>query len=116
MLQKLGTICSATLREADLPGRIGGEEFAVLLPETDAAQALEVAERLRLAFAAALTPLEHGGSVRFTVSIGVAHLTAADDDLGDLLKRADAALYAAKNLGRNRVCDAAATATTPLTR
>ena len=116
VLQKLGTICSATLREADLPGRIGGEEFAVLLPETDAAQALEVAERLRLAFAAALTPLEHGGSVRFTVSIGVAHLTAADDDLGDLLKRADAALYAAKNLGRNRVCDAAATATTPLTR
>lgn len=104
VLQKLSEVCVHTLREIDIPGRLGGEEFAILLPETKGEQALEVAERLRLAAAGAAVPLEQGGSVRFTVSIGVACFVATDARVDDVLRRADAALYAAKNAGRNRVC------------
>ena len=104
VLQKLSGVCVQTLRGIDILGRIGGEEFAILLPETRGEQALEVAERLRLAVAGAAVPLEQGGSVHLTVSIGVASVVATDARIDDVLKRADAALYAAKNAGRNRVC------------
>ncbi len=104
VLQKLSEICVQTLREIDLLGRIGGEEFAILLPETKGEQALEVAERLRLAVAVATVPLEQGDSIHFTVSIGVARFVATDTKIEDMFKRADTALYAAKNAGRNRVC------------
>lgn len=104
VLQKLSEVCVQTLRGIDILGRFGGEEFAILLPETKIEQALEVAERLRLAVAGATVPLEQGGSIHITVSIGVASLVATDARVEDMLKRADAALYAAKNTGRNRVC------------
>lgn len=104
VLQKLSEVCVHTLREIDIPGRLGGEEFAILLPETKGEQALEVAERLRLASAGAAVPLEQGDSIHFTVSIGVACFVATDARVDDMLRRADAALYAAKNAGRNRVC------------
>ncbi|MDE2311258.1 MAG: diguanylate cyclase [Betaproteobacteria bacterium] len=104
VLQKLSEVCVQTLRGIDILGRIGGEEFAILLPETRGEQALEVAERLRLAIAGATVPLEQGGSVHLTVSIGVASVVATDARIDDVLKRADMALYAAKNAGRNRVC------------
>ena len=104
VLQKLSEVCVQTLRGIDILGRLGGEEFAILLPETKGEQALEVAERLRLAVAGATVPLEQGGSIHLTVSIGVASLVATDAKVEDLLKRADTALYAAKNAGRNRVC------------
>lgn len=103
-LQKLSEVCVHTLRGIDIVGRLGGEEFAILLPETKGEQALEVAERLRLAVAGATIPLEQGGSIHLTVSIGVASPVATDARIDDVLKRADAALYAAKNAGRNRVC------------
>lgn len=94
-----------TLREIDLPGRIGGEEFAIMLPETRGDRAMEVAERLRLAIAGVPVRLEQQSTfVHFTVSIGVTCLVAADMLVDDLLKRADDALYAAKDAGRNQVC------------
>jgi diguanylate cyclase (GGDEF)-like protein len=105
-LQKLSEVCTQTFREIDLVGRLGGEEFAVLLPQTHGAQALEVAERLRLAAADAAVPLEQGGALHFTVSIGVASFAATDDSIETLLRRADQAMYQAKNSGRNRVCAA----------
>jgi diguanylate cyclase (GGDEF)-like protein len=90
-------------------GRMGGEEFAVLLPETDATQSLEVAERLRLAVAATETPLEDGAVVRLTISTGITTANDSDTTVDVLLERAEKALYAAKNSGRNKVCEAPAT-------
>ena len=109
VLKKLAEICRQTLREMDIIGRVGGEEFAILLPETDLTEAVEVAERLREKVAAARVPQEGGGlPLRFTVSIGVASLSSTEDNLDVLLSAADQALYQAKNGGRNRVCAAAA--------
>jgi diguanylate cyclase (GGDEF)-like protein len=104
VLLKLAEICRQTLREVDIIGRIGGEEFAILLPETQQKEAVEVAERLRVAIALAKVPLESGGlPLQFTVSIGVTSLAAKEDNLDVLLNRADKALYAAKEAGRNKV-------------
>ena len=105
VLKKLGEVSLHTMREIDILGRLGGEEFVVLLPETTGERALEVAERLRSAIADAAVPLEDGRSLlRFTVSIGVTSLKATDATVDAMLKRADAAMYKAKNEGRNRVC------------
>jgi diguanylate cyclase (GGDEF)-like protein/PAS domain S-box-containing protein len=91
-----------SLRESDVMGRLGGEEFAVILPETNLAAGLEVAERLRAHVAA--SPIETvGHRLLCTASIGVAQLHAQDITIDDLLRRADEALYAAKDKGRNRV-------------
>lgn len=104
VLKRLSAVCASTLREIDVPGRIGGEEFAILLPETTREQGLDAAERLCAAMADATVPLEDGTPVHFTVSIGVATVETGDAEMDDVLKRADAALYAAKDQGRNRVC------------
>ena len=93
-----------TLREVDIIGRIGGEEFTVLLPETEIEVAIDVAERLRIQIADATVPLEAGLSLQFTVSIGISSLNSADDNLDLLLNLADQGLYKAKNSGRNKVC------------
>ncbi len=93
------------LRHIDVFARIGGEEFGVLLPETDRYAAHAAAERLRVSLdtkPAAGTAREAKGAVPYTVSIGVATLRHADAQV-DLLRRADAALYTAKAIGRNRV-------------
>ncbi len=105
-LQKLAQVCHEVLRQGDIAGRLGGEEFGVLLVETDKASAMEAAERLRLAIAAAEVPLEDGGCVRFTASIGVATAEPGDGNIEAVFKRADHALYEAKNNGRNRVAAA----------
>lgn len=104
VLIKLAKIACDAIRDVDVLGRIGGEEFAILLPETDTQMAAQVAERLRQEIEAAGVPIEQGPAIRFTVSIGGA--TLCDDDAGidALLKRADQALYQAKQTGRNRVC------------
>ena len=104
VLQQLSAVCLQTMREIDVIGRVGGEEFAILLPEASGAQALEAAERLRAAVAASVVQLEEGVSIFFNVSIGVAALTETDQGVTAMLKRADEAMYAAKNSGRNRVC------------
>ena len=104
VLQKLGSLCREALREIDSVGRIGGEEFAVILPHTDGARALEVAERLRQTVAATEVPLEHGLPLHFTLSIGVTTLIGGIANIDTLLGQADSALYEAKRSGRNRVC------------
>lgn len=105
VLEHLGELCRQALRDMDTVGRMGGEEFAVLLPQTDRPHASEAAERLRRTIAAAEIPLAQGRPLRFTVSIGVATLAEANTNIDTLLSQADEALYAAKNAGRNRVCN-----------
>ncbi|KIL99954.1 diguanylate cyclase (GGDEF domain) with PAS/PAC sensor [Paramagnetospirillum magnetotacticum MS-1] len=94
----------ANLREIDSFGRLGGEEFAAMLPETPLAGALLVAERLREAVAAIVLPLgENEAPLRLTTSLGVAERRAEETSLDQILARADTALYRAKAEGRNRV-------------
>ncbi len=92
----------ACLRDMDAIGRLGGEEFGILLPNTLVEQAQMVAERIRAAVARIAIDTE-AGTVRFTTSIGVTQSEAGDDSIDTLLARADAALYNAKAAGRNRV-------------
>jgi diguanylate cyclase (GGDEF)-like protein len=103
-LQRLGDILREMLRTVDIIGRIGGEEFAVLLPETDLQSAAEVAERLRERIENTPVVPETGPPLHFTVSIGVATLKEKNTNLDILLIQADKALYQAKETGRNRVC------------
>ena len=102
VLRELAIIGSSHLREVDVFGRMGGEEFAILLPGTGEEGAVCVAERLRASFE------DHevfvaDTSVRCTASFGVAQLDAGPPDLDGLIRRADEALYAAKSGGRNAV-------------
>lgn len=102
MLAETGRSC---LREVDVFGRIGGEEFAVLLPETDIGGAVQVAERIRSQVEAATVTAQSGqkAQVRITVSLGVSTFGGRAENLEQLLKLADQALYEAKNKGRNRL-------------
>ncbi|WP_035053231.1 sensor domain-containing diguanylate cyclase [Andreprevotia chitinilytica] len=102
-IQALARICKATLRDVDLVARMGGEEFAALLPETNLIDAVSVAERLRIAIEAHSITTDEGQEVRFTSSIGVTELREDDPLVDDLLKRADKALYYSKHHGRNQV-------------
>jgi diguanylate cyclase (GGDEF)-like protein/PAS domain S-box-containing protein len=108
VLQALADVMRETLRGVDIIGRIGGEEFAVLLPETDISSASEVAERLRKAIAEAEIPAANQMPLHITVSIGVAPPLNQARQIDHVLRQADNALYQAKNSGRNRVCVAAA--------
>lgn len=103
VLRELVATLGQELRENDLLGRLGGEEFAAMLPETDHQAANLVADRLRQRLAALVFP-GRAGEFGITVSIGVAILGTVDKNLEDLLKRADQALYQAKEMGRDRVC------------
>lgn len=104
VLRELAGRALRQVRSVDLVGRLGGEEFVVVMPETSLAGALVVAERFRAAVAAEPFVVEGGtASVPVTVSIGVAVAVDATETLESLLKRADDALYAAKHAGRNRV-------------
>jgi two-component system, cell cycle response regulator len=96
-------LIASSLRPYDSAGRYGGEEFIVALPGCNAPDAKSIAERLRLLIAA--TPISTSeGPVTCTMSFGVAVFDgAADADLDSLIRKADEALYQAKNLGRNRV-------------
>jgi diguanylate cyclase (GGDEF)-like protein len=94
-------ICRQRIRDIDVLARMGGDEFALLLPTTTAQQAHTTVERLRLALEA--LPLDLAGeSVSITVSAGIAGLSGDDEPLDRLMDRADRALYKAKNEGRNR--------------
>ena len=91
------------LRDCDLCGRFGGEEFALLLPRTTAAQALEITERIRQGISQLAIPRDGTAAIRVTISIGVAVPSQARRTLDDLLAAADHALYQAKRSGRDRV-------------
>ena len=104
VLIELTQICKNTLRHHDILGRIGGEEFAVLLPETDKDKAIEVADRLRENISNAVINFADGIDIQLSVSIGVTHLCEKETSLDKLLILADKALYEAKETGRNKVC------------
>lgn len=109
VLKALTATCRKELRDVDLFGRLGGEEFAIALPETPLEPAGLVAERLRKALAALQVPTGKT-TLQFTVSIGLASLARPSDTVEALLKAADDALYASKQGGRNRVTVAAVAA------
>ncbi|WP_052813073.1 diguanylate cyclase [Desulfonatronum thioautotrophicum] len=101
VLRHFAEVLRQTIRETDIPGRLGGEEFAVLLPETDAAQGVRLANRLGLTIRSASVETD-AGPVSYTVSIGLSQL-AAGDTTDTILARADQVLYRAKEGGRDRV-------------
>jgi diguanylate cyclase (GGDEF)-like protein len=100
VLKRVAEIVVAAIRPYDLLGRLGGEEFAVLLPDTDPAIAAMIAERLRVAISAS-PALVDGVALPITASIGVSILASEDAAIDPLLDRADRALYEAKNAGRD---------------
>jgi diguanylate cyclase (GGDEF)-like protein len=108
VLATIASALTALLRECDLTGRFGGEEFVILLPRTDAAEARQITQRLCEKIAQIATPVSGGtgghAPLRVTISIGVAALEATRRDLDELLAEADHALYQAKQAGRNQVC------------
>lgn len=107
LLQSLAQVLTTTLqRPADFAARIGGEEFAVLLPATDLHGALAVAEDLRKNVEALQIPdVNNDSFTSVTISLGAASVIPdVSNPLSDFVSRADEALYAAKNSGRNRVC------------
>lgn len=107
VLQHVAELLRATVRDVDLPARLGGEEFVVLLPETGLRQALEAAERIR-------RTLEHraviwnGRPLSVTASLGVSACPDCTTVPSEVLAQADAALYRAKDAGRNQVVSAPA--------
>jgi len=103
VLKGLATELRQQVRDSDIVGRFGGEEFTVLLPRADAAEALAIAERLRRG-ASSLSICAGDARIGVTVSIGVAVYGRHGRDLFELLAAADLALYRAKDKGRNQVC------------
>jgi len=105
VLRSLAKTCAKVIRSNDILARFGGEEFIFLLPHTNAAEAVNLAERLRTTLEN--TPVDCGDTgIDCTVSIGVATSSDGTDSLDDVLKTADRLLYTAKEQGRNRVAHA----------
>jgi len=102
LLCEVSKVCSAQLRASDYFGRIGGEEFVCVMPETTEDDAVACAERMRAAVAAIRLETQ-AGTIGCTISIGIAALQQGHADFGNLLAAADAAMYQAKSNGRDRV-------------
>ncbi len=102
VLQGVVKAALESLRQSDIMGRLGGEEFAVLLPETEQAAAVEVADRL-CQHIAERPIVTVKAAVPCTVSVGVAQMAESDNSVDDILLRADEAMFGAKRSGRNRV-------------
>jgi diguanylate cyclase (GGDEF)-like protein len=101
-LKHIVTVLESIGRKTDLLGRFGGEEFVVLLEQTNQEQASVIAQRMRLAIQNSVFDLS-GYDTNMTVSIGLATIQESDRSFDNLVQRADKALYSAKALGRNRV-------------
>jgi len=93
----------SVLRDSDIFGRWGGEEFIIMLPETDLTKASAAAERLRAVLSESKLVTDTKEEVHFTVSIGFTVVTDKEATVHEIIKKADHALYQAKHLGRNRV-------------
>ncbi|WP_127477152.1 diguanylate cyclase [Sulfurivermis fontis] len=102
VLRHVAKLMRDNIRKIDIPGRIGGEEFAILLPGIGPAEARVTAERLRETIAATPVALDDGESLLLTISIGISEILPTDNRIDAPLTRADAALYRAKESGRNR--------------
>jgi len=101
------TLRQSLSRSTDFAARWGGEEFAVLLPLTDACGALMIADKMRAAVESTIIPCLDGKSTNVTISIGLNTQTPSrDDSIEDFVSKADKALYTAKETGRNKVCEA----------
>ena len=104
VLEGVGTLLKASIRDCDIACRFGGEEFCLLLLETDANEAYEIAERLRRTIE--MTPFTNptgAGSIGVTMSMGIATYLTGDVTPEELLHTADLAVYRAKERGRNQV-------------
>jgi diguanylate cyclase (GGDEF)-like protein len=102
VLREVAACLRQNLRESDLVGRIGGEEFSVFLPDTDLSGATRLAEKLRADIEARM-PETPAGQLRVTASIGVAQSPHGNATMADIQRQADQAMYEAKRQGRNRV-------------
>ncbi|MEN3950561.1 diguanylate cyclase [Iodidimonas sp. SYSU 1G8] len=102
VLRAMAHTLQSNIRASDLLGRMGGEEFAVLMPDVDAEEARHLAERLRCAVEG-LETITETGTIQFTISVGISAIRFDENDLLPALRRADQALYSAKNAGRNRI-------------
>lgn len=114
VLKRISQLCIQHLRSIDTFARWGGEEFVILLPETDLNQARNVAEKLRQVIAGQVLATDGNNAVYATISLGVTALSMIDLTLDDLLSRTDEALYAAKANGRNCVIDSSRMSTSYL--
>ena len=103
VIRAVGQLLQEHARESDITGRLGGEEFAVMLPETSLEDAMRVARRLHAAVTELRLELAEANELRFTSSIGVADASMDERSVETLLQRADSALYQAKRNGRNRI-------------
>lgn len=103
MLQEVSNVIGSTLRKIDIPGRLGGEEFVVLLPETNQTNGWIVAERLRVAISKLQILIDDGNAIAITASFGLSSLEDSHQNLQSLITSADSAMYKAKDNGRNRV-------------
>jgi diguanylate cyclase (GGDEF)-like protein len=101
VLVAIGAACRTAVRGDDVIGRLGGEEFAMLMPLTDHETAYRIVDRLREAVAAIAIPTGESGAVSVTISVGMAMF--AGQQIDRLLLDADQALYSAKKTGRNRI-------------
>ena len=104
MIRRVADAIRGALREYDVPARFGGDEFAILMPETSLAEAMTVAERIRRGVESIVVKVADGSSPAASVSVGVALFPGHGRTASDLLAAADRAVYQAKALGRNRVC------------
>jgi two-component system cell cycle response regulator len=108
VLKEFSVRLKRNTRGVDLACRLGGEEFVIIMPDTDIARAYQIGERLRANVAADDFAIGTDKSIRVTASVGIATLERGDDTPETIFKRADLALYAAKRRGRNRVAADAA--------
>jgi diguanylate cyclase (GGDEF)-like protein len=103
VLEAVSSFLVANLRRYDQVCRYGGEEFVLMLPDTDPAEAVPIVDRLRRGLAELSIVLDDGTPLAITASFGIAPL-AADEAVADSIAHADEAMYAAKRAGRNQVC------------
>lgn len=101
-LKAFARVCSEEIRESDILGRLGGEEFGVTLPETSIKEATVLAERICKTVNALDIPIGNQ-TIKLTVSIGLVELSSVDGKIDELMRRADLAMYQAKSCGRNQV-------------
>jgi hemerythrin len=106
VLIRLSEMMNKCLRGTDIIGRVGGEEFAVILPETSLEQTVQLTERLLNSVRDETVQIEHASTINITVSIGVATVPPLMPDVDDVMKEADRALYKAKSNGRDQCCRA----------
>jgi len=106
VLQKLVSLVASHVRQSDVFGRTGGDEFCLLLIETHVVEAVEIAERIRATCSGCKLVAGTGIPVHFTVSVGLVESSKNDSNIGQIYSRADAAMYRAKAEGRDRVCAA----------